>query len=121
MSNNKVRSFPIPSRPAPSGGEDNKPKAYDPDQGDDTSPMPTYAKGGNVKSCGYAQGGIVLGRTRDFMKEPDPFSARALGPNAADTKFKKMKSDPGSPQDYKKSGKGAKGKDKSLATVMPRK
>jgi len=29
-----------------------------------------YAKGGPVKTASYAEGGAVLGRTREFLKEP---------------------------------------------------
>lgn len=32
-----------------------------------------FAKGGDVRSCSYAQGGPVLGRTVNFMKTPDEF------------------------------------------------
>jgi hypothetical protein len=96
-----MKQFPIPSAPAPSGGED-KPRA-------DVN----FAKGGDVRAAHYAKGGAVLGRTRDFMKEPDPFTG-----GRAD--FKKRKPQPGDPQEYEKSGKGAKGRDKSLSTVMPR-
>jgi hypothetical protein len=83
--------------------------------------MTNYAKGGNVKSCSYAKGGVVLGRRRDFMKEPDPFSDGAVGPNAADSQFRKMTPKGGSPQEYTKSGKtSGPHKDKSLPTVTPR-
>jgi hypothetical protein len=84
------------------------------------NPGKKYAKGGAVEETCYAKGGEVLGRRREFMKEPDPFSAGAVGGAAADSSFIKMKSDPGSPQEYTKKGKGAEGKDKSLKTVMPR-
>ncbi len=95
-----MKQFPIPPRPAPSGGED---------------PTPAYAKGGNVKTCSYAEGGPVLGRERSFMKEPDPYSA---GMDPGNSEFIKTKPKPGSPQDY--AGGKPKGKDKSLKTVMPR-
>ena len=62
-----------------------------------------FAKGGDVRPTCYAQGGEVLGRTRDFMKEPDVFR-EDKGPGAA--------------QDY--AGGKPKGKDKSLKTVTPR-
>ena len=62
-----------------------------------------FAKGGDVRATCYAQGGEVLGRTRDFMKEPDAFR-EDKGPGAA--------------QDY--AGGKPKGKDKSLKTVTPR-
>lgn len=32
-----------------------------------------YAKGGDIRTIGYAKGGPVLGRTREFLKEPDEF------------------------------------------------
>lgn len=32
-----------------------------------------YAKGGDVRPASYAEGGAVLGRTREFMKEPVDF------------------------------------------------
>lgn len=81
-----------------------------------------YARGGFVKGEGamaahYAEGGPVTGRTRSFMKEPDPFSA---GMAIGDSKFKKMTADPGSPQDY--AGGKPKGKSKAdVTTPMPRK
>lgn len=56
-----------------------------------------YAKGGNVKPACYAAGGVVLGRTRDFMKEPDVF---------------REDRGPGAKQDY--AGGKPNGKDKSL-------
>lgn len=73
-----MKTFPIPSAPAPSGGEDNpKPMEAPPISGGTRG----YAKGGMVKSCGYAKGGEVLGRTRDFIKEPDAFRTDT-GPGA---------------------------------------
>lgn len=62
-----------------------------------------YAKGGDVRPANYAAGGPVLGRTRDFMKVPDPF------------RTDKQNSDYGS--------KGSPAKrtgDKSLTAVKPR-
>lgn len=44
-------------------------------------PMNGYAKGGDVRQASYASGGSVLGRTRDFMKEPDAFRTDT-GPGA---------------------------------------
>ena len=110
-----MKSFPIPSAPAPSGGED-KPR-----------PTNAYAKGGDVKSCSYAQGGPVYGRTRDFLKEPVEFRDRGEGDRqnpdvVGDTADKDQK--------YGKSGIGAgtgihappSGKSKSaVKTPMPRK
>ena len=56
-----------------------------------------------------AKGGAVLGRTRDFLKEPDAFRS--------DT-------GPGAEQDYGKTGEGGRlsktSGDKSLKTVKPR-
>jgi hypothetical protein len=76
-----------------------------------------YAKGGAVQDCSYAAGGPVLGRTREFLKEPDQFRAA-------------YHKDPGAGADkpYGKSGPGAgKGEDpppaakgKSLKAVTPR-
>jgi hypothetical protein len=65
--------------------------------------MNGYAKGGMVKSCSYAEGGAVLGRSRSFMKEPDAFRS--------DT-------GPGAKQDY--AGGKPQGADKCLKTVTPR-
>ena len=82
-------------------------------------PVNGYAKGGNVQSCSYAAGGPVLGRTRNFMKEPDEFrDPDHANPGADDDQL------------YGKSGEGkgngmcggappAKGK--SLSAVKPRK
>lgn len=93
-----MKSFPIPSMPAPSGGE---------------SPPP---KGEGARTASYAQGGAVLGRSRSFMKEPDPFSAGMAVGNTAEAPPVKAK--PGSPQDY--AGGKPKGKDKSaVKTPMP--
>jgi hypothetical protein len=94
-----MKTFPIPSKPAPSGGED--------------KPAPAYAKGGDVQACSYAQGGPVLGRTREFLKEPAPFF------DDRDHPAKARRTSP-EDQEYEKHGKGAKGRDKSLKTVMPR-
>lgn len=33
-----------------------------------------YIKGGDIKEAAYAQGGAVLGRTRDFIKGPNQFT-----------------------------------------------
>jgi len=82
------------------------------------NPGKKYAKGGAVEETCYAKGGEVLGRRREFMKEPDPFSAD--NPHGGDSKFRKMDAAPGSPQEYAKGSKKHPGKDKSLKTVMPR-
>jgi hypothetical protein len=37
-----------------------------------------YAKGGAVQDASYAAGGPVLGRTREFLKEPDQFRISGL-------------------------------------------
>lgn len=82
-----MKTYPVPSRPAPSGGEDNDPK--EPKQ-------PSYASGGYVKGHpakvgSYAQGGPVLGRSRSFLKEPVEFrNPDAAVANAdADNKYGK--------------------------------
>lgn len=78
----------IPSQPAPSGGE--RP--------------PPYSKGDEPQEMDYAKGGPVLGRVRDFIKEPDAFrTGRGAGAR----------------QDYGTKG-GNKGADKSLKAVKPR-
>lgn len=71
-----MKRFPVPSSPAPSGGE-RKPEPVK----DTDDEAPAYAKGGNIKVGAYAEGGTVLGRTRDFMKEPDAFRTDT-GPGA---------------------------------------
>jgi hypothetical protein len=114
----KIRTFPIPSRPAPSGGEDPT-KAYN--KGGHVPPF----KGEGAKMAHYAEGGAVLGRTREFMKEPSPFrsSMDGLPPK------NQILGEGGEPTNvYGKGGQGqAKGseknppgKDKSLKTVKPR-
>lgn len=81
-----MKTYPVPSRPAPSGGEDNEPKEK----------QPSYASGGYVKGHpakvgSYAQGGPVLGRSRSFLKEPVEFrNPDAANPKAdADNKYGK--------------------------------
>jgi hypothetical protein len=110
-----MKTFPIPSKPAPSGGESDTKK----DEDNDTNSYARggYVKGGDVRVGSYAAGGPVLGRARSFMKEPDPFT---VGMAVGDSKFTKTEAKPGSPQEYTKSGPGEKGRDKSLKTVMPR-
>ncbi len=77
-----------------------------------------YAKGGDIRSIGYAAGGPVLGRTVNFMKTPDEFrDPDHANPNADED------------QKYGKSGDGAgsgstkppKAASKSLKAVKPRK
>ena len=107
-----MKTFPIPSIPAgPGGDKPGTPKAV--------NDAPVKSEGAQTAS--YAEGGAVLGRTRNFMKEPDPFSAGMPGGFAGgDSKEKKMKADPGSPQDY--AGGKPKGKYKAdVKTPMPRK
>lgn len=67
----------------------------------------SYAKGGDVRSTSYAAGGPVLGRQRDFMKEPVSF---------------RTDTGPGAKQDYGTKGSPAKRTgDKSLPVVKPHK
>lgn len=58
--------------------------------------MSGYAKGGNVRSTSYAAGGPVLGRTRDFLKEPDEFRDDASLPDAEDQNYGKSGPNKGS-------------------------
>lgn len=109
-----MKQFPIPSQP-PRDDRD-KPSRDDNDADD----APSYAKGGTVVSAHYAFGGPVLGRTRDFMKEPSPqrSDVRGVPPanqrpvGAGGTTIEEKAA-------YPKSGKGEKGKDKSMKPVMP--
>ena len=85
-------------------------------------PGQKYGEGGMIKgmkpvNMKYAEGGPVLGRTRDFMKEPDPFrddGTSREGPDKTD-------------QDYGKKGVGGAGKPNPTAScktekpVKPRK
>ena len=68
-----------------------------------------YAKGGDIGVGSYAAGGPVLGRTRDFMKEPDQFDGGRMPP----------KNPTATPQEYGSKG-GYAPKDKSLKPVKPR-
>lgn len=62
-----------------------------------------YAKGGDIASVRYAEGGAVLGRTREFLKEKDNFR------------------DDGQRKDYAGNSEMAKKTgDKSLKAVKPR-
>lgn len=54
-----------------------------------------YTKGGDVREACYASGGSVLGRTRDFMKEPDEFRDPSHATPAADKDQKYGKDGPG--------------------------
>lgn len=75
---------------------------------------PVANKGFMSKSTGYAAGGPVLGRTRDFLKEPDRFTGRAPPPNVKNQ------------DDWGKGDKNSNGNDapaavgKQLKTVKPR-
>ena len=80
-----------------------------------------FAQGGPVtnkgylgKSTGYAAGGPVLGRTRDFTKIPDQFTDGRLPPKDVG-----RKDDP--EQDYEKPRKGSAppATGKQLKTVKP--
>jgi hypothetical protein len=86
--------------------------------GEKRSEMKNYAKGGDVRVANYAEGGAVLGRTKDFMKMKDEFRDPDEGNAVADED-----------QKYGKSGEGAgtgqvkppKAAGKSLKAVKPRK
>lgn len=68
-----------------------------------------YSKGGDVRPAAYANGGAVLGRTRDFMKEPNSFNAMRHGREEY------------TEQDYSSKGSPAKRTgDKSLKAIKPR-
>ena len=78
---------------------------------------PMFSKGHAPKTASYAQGGEVLGRTRNFLKEQVEFRDPDEGNATADAD-----------QKYGKSGDGKgngmvpapKGKSKSLKAVKPR-
>ena len=80
--------------------------------------MNGYAKGGMVKDCSYAEGGPVLGRTREFLKEPDQFrAAYHADPNAGkDKPYGK----PGVPGAGKGEDPPPAAKGKSLKAIKPR-
>lgn len=95
-----MKTFPIPSRPAPSGGEDN------PDRGGGGQKAYAcggYVKGGDIGVGSYAAGGPVLGKDSEFLKTPDA-----------------VRTDKGVPQDYGTKGASSGGKDKSMTPVKPR-
>ncbi len=88
--------------------------------------MSEYAKGEKPRDLEAAKGGSVLGRTRDFLKEPVEFrnpdeGKRECPDVVGDTADEDQK--------YAKSGIGAgsgcypppKAKDKSLPAIKPRK
>jgi hypothetical protein len=62
---------------------------------------------GSVQAASYAEGGAVLGRTRDFMKEPDAFTSDRKPPKPTDQPK----------QDYE--GGKPKGNSKSLKPITP--
>lgn len=84
------------------------------------TPNKAPSKGGTPYSMSYAEGGSVLGRTRDFVKEePDQFRGvkhsripgTVMGPTVTHD----------DEQNYPKhAGKNGNHRDKSLKTVKPR-
>lgn len=103
-----MKSFPIPSAPAPSGGE---------------RPPTTSKFGATPQAASYAAGGPVLGRTREFLKEPVVFRAKndeaPKGDGSVDDDKLQTYGKPGG--DEASGNKNPEGKDKSMKTVMPRK
>ncbi len=70
-----------------------------------------------MKETTYAEGGPVLGRTRDFMKEPSPFRSSTDGLPPINQTVGKG----GEPtSSYPKKGKGEQGRDKSMKAIMPK-
>jgi uncharacterized protein YdaT len=61
----KVKTFPIPSRPAPSGGEDNQPPKF---MGADEPDTSAYAGGGMIRQASYAGGGAVCNSSMRYAK-----------------------------------------------------
>lgn len=61
----KIKSFPIPSKPAPSGGEDNPPKATTVGDAPDTN---AYESGGMIRQAKYAGGGAVCNGSMRYAK-----------------------------------------------------
>jgi hypothetical protein len=113
-----AQTFPLPSSPGkPPAGPG---PVYKPFPGE-VPAGPKYAKGGAVQAAHYAEGGAVLGRTRDFMKEASPFRSSTDGVAPANQRPIEAGGTPGEPTNsYPKKGKGEQGRDKSLKTVMPR-
>lgn len=74
-----------------------------------------YAKGSKPQDANYAKGGAVLGRTANFMKTPDSFSAKSHGSGKTAENFGK-----GMPATGDGGGKAPPAKDKSLSPVKPR-
>lgn len=61
----KVKTFPIPSRPAPSGGEDNQPPKFMAGSAVDTA---AYESGGMIRQANYAGGGAVCNSSMRYAK-----------------------------------------------------
>lgn len=87
-----------------------------------------YAKGDRPRDLEGAKGGAVLGRTRDFLKEPDEFrnpdngrrqSADVVG-DTADDDQKYAKSGPDAGKGCGPALKDASSGDKSLKPIKPR-
>jgi hypothetical protein len=72
-------------------------------------------KSSGAKDACYAEGGAVLGRTRDFMKTPDSFSAKSHGSGKTSEVFGK-----GSASTGDGGGKAPAAKDKSCPPIKPR-
>lgn len=79
-----------------------------------------YAKGGDVRPASYAAGGPVLGRTRNFLKEPDEFRDPDEGDARADADQLYAKSGEGSGKGDGPSPGPKRSGDKSLKAVKPR-
>lgn len=81
-----------------------------------------YAKGGDVRVASYAAGGPVLGRTRDFVKEPVEFRDPDEGKmgDSADADQKYGKSGPGAGKGQGPTSGAKRSGDKSLKAVKPR-
>lgn len=77
-----------------------------------------YAKGGDIRSVGYAKGGPVLGRTVNFMKTEDEFRSRDEGNPAADEDQLYGKAGEGAGSGFTKPPKAAS---KSLKAIKPKK
>lgn len=69
------------------------------------------SKGNGPMEASYAQGGLVLGRTKDFMKEPDKFREGRFQPKPEKTDETWGKG---------QSAANPAAKDKSLTPVKPR-
>lgn len=80
-----------------------------------------YAKGGDIRTIGYAAGGPVLGRTRNFMKEHDEFR----DPDHANPNFDEDntygKEGEGKGTGYAGGSLSKRSGDKSLKAVKPKK